>query len=36
VANDYPPVTWKEYAAGKGKLARGAGHFHTATWTKSR
>src|SRR3989454_155221 len=36
VPNDYAPVTWKEYAAGKGKLAPRSEHFHTATWTKSR
>jgi dihydropyrimidine dehydrogenase (NAD+) subunit PreA len=36
VPNDYAPVTWKEYAAGKGKLAPRSEQFHTATWTKSR
>ncbi|HXM37054.1 MAG TPA: NAD-dependent dihydropyrimidine dehydrogenase subunit PreA [Gemmatimonadales bacterium] len=36
VPNDYPAVTWKEYAAGKGKLAPRSEHFHTATWSKSR
>ncbi len=32
VPNDYAPVTWKEYAAGKGALAPRSEHFHTATW----
>ena len=32
VPNDYAAVTWKEYAAGKGKLAPRSEHFHTATW----
>ena len=36
VPNAYPPVTWKEYAAGNGKLAPRSEHFHTATWSKSR
>jgi len=36
VPNDYPPVTWKEYAAGKGKLAPRSEHFHTANWVTSR
>jgi len=35
VPNQYPPVSWKEYAAGKGKLAPRSEHFHTATWTPS-
>src|SRR6266550_3195317 len=35
VPNDYSPVTWKEYAAGKGKLAPRSEHFHTATWSSS-
>jgi len=36
VANDFPPVTWKEYAAGTGKLAPRSEHFHTASWGKTR
>ena len=36
VPNDYAPVTWKEYAAGKGKLAPRSEQFHTAIWSKSR
>jgi len=32
VPNDYAAVTWKEYAAGKGKLAPRSEQFHTATW----
>jgi Fe-S-cluster-containing hydrogenase component 2 len=32
VPNDFAPVTWKGYAAGKGKLAPRSAHFHTATW----
>jgi dihydropyrimidine dehydrogenase (NAD+) subunit PreA len=36
VANDFAPVTWKQYAAGKGKLAPRSEHFHTATWQGSR
>ena len=36
VPNDYPPVTWKEYAAGKGKLAPRSEHFHTANWVPYR
>jgi dihydropyrimidine dehydrogenase (NAD+) subunit PreA len=36
VPNDYPPVTWKEYAAGKGKLAPRSPEFHTANWAPSR
>ena len=32
VPNDSGPVTWKGYAAGKGKLAPRSAHFHTATW----
>jgi len=35
VPNDYAPVTWKEYAAGKGKLAPRSEQFHTATWSPS-
>jgi hypothetical protein len=36
VPNDYRPVTWKEYAAGKGKLAPRSEQFHTANWVTSR
>ncbi|MGH7568878.1 MAG: NAD-dependent dihydropyrimidine dehydrogenase subunit PreA [Gemmatimonadales bacterium] len=36
VPNAFTPVTWKEYAAGKGKLAPRSEHFHTATWSGSR
>ena len=36
VPNDFAPVTWKEYAAGTGKLAPRSEQFHTATWSKSR
>lgn len=36
VPNDFAPVTWKDYAAGKGKLAPRSEQFHTATWSKSR
>lgn len=32
VPNEFPPVTWKEYSAGKGELAPRSEHFHTATW----
>ena len=32
VPNDFRPVTWKEIAAGTGKLAPRSEHFHTATW----
>lgn len=32
VPNDHPPVSWKEYAAGRGALAPRSAHFHTATW----
>jgi len=35
VPNEYPPVSWKEYAAGKRKLAPRSEHFHTATWAPS-
>src|SRR5206468_7348014 len=35
VTNSYRPVSWKEYAAGKGKLAPRSEHFHTATWAPS-
>jgi len=33
IPNDFPAVTWKEYAAGKGKLAPRSDQFHTATWS---
>ncbi len=33
VSNDYPPVTWKQFAAGAGELAPRSEHFHTATWS---
>jgi dihydropyrimidine dehydrogenase (NAD+) subunit PreA len=36
VANDVPPVTWKAYAAGTGKLAPRSEQFHTAIWERSR
>ena len=32
IPNDFTGVTWKEYSAGKGKLAPRSEHFHTATW----
>jgi dihydropyrimidine dehydrogenase (NAD+) subunit PreA len=32
VANDHGPVTWKQFAAGKGKLAPRSEQFHTAAW----
>ncbi len=32
VPNGHAPVTWKEYAAGKGVLAPRSEHFHTAAW----
>jgi hypothetical protein len=32
IPNDFTAVTWKEYSAGKGKLAPRSEHFHTATW----
>src|SRR6266566_4556910 len=35
VKNDYAPVSWKNYAAGKGKLAPRSEQFHTATWSPS-
>ncbi len=35
VKNDYAPVSWKNYAAGKGKLAPRSEAFHTATWSSS-
>jgi len=35
VPNEYPPVSWKEYAAGKGKLAPRSEQFHTASWGPS-
>ena len=36
VANEFPPVTWKEYTAGTGKLAPRSEHFHTAAWASKR
>jgi dihydropyrimidine dehydrogenase (NAD+) subunit PreA len=36
VKNDYAPVSWKNYAAGKGKLAPRSSQFHTAAWAPSR
>ncbi len=36
VPNDFAPVTWKQYAAGMGKLAPRSEQFHTATWSGSR
>ncbi|MBI4420613.1 MAG: NAD-dependent dihydropyrimidine dehydrogenase subunit PreA [Gemmatimonadetes bacterium] len=36
VANEFPPVTWKEYAAGTGKLAPRSEQFHTAAWASKR
>ncbi len=35
VKNDYAPVSWKNYAAGKGNLAPRSEQLHTATWTPS-
>src|SRR6266540_2531418 len=32
VANDFPAMSWKDYAAGRGELAPRSTHFHTATW----
>jgi dihydropyrimidine dehydrogenase (NAD+) subunit PreA len=32
IPNDFTAVNWKEYSAGKGKLAPRSEHFHTATW----
>jgi dihydropyrimidine dehydrogenase (NAD+) subunit PreA len=34
VVNDHPPVTWKEYAAGRGTLAPRSADFHTATFAE--
>jgi dihydropyrimidine dehydrogenase (NAD+) subunit PreA len=36
VPNDFAPATWKEYAAGKAKLAPRSEQFHTATWSSGR
>ena len=36
VPNDYPAVSWKDYVAGRGKLAPRSEQFHTASWTSSR
>jgi len=36
IPNDFAAVNWKEYAAGKGKLAPRSEHFHTATWENRR
>jgi len=35
VPNDYAPVSWKSFSAGKGKLAPRSEHFHTAVWRPS-
>src|SRR6266487_3875855 len=35
VKNDYAPVSWKNYATGKGKLAPRSEQFHTASWGPS-
>ena len=32
IPNAFSAVNWKEYSAGKGKLAPRSEHFHTATW----
>jgi dihydropyrimidine dehydrogenase (NAD+) subunit PreA len=32
VPNDFTATNWKEYSAGKKKLAPRSDHFHTATW----
>ena len=32
VPNEYPSVSWKDFVAGKGKIAPRSEHFHTATW----
>ena len=34
IPNGYPPVTWKEHAAGKGTIAPRSEHFHTASFTR--
>ncbi|HEX6250207.1 MAG TPA: NAD-dependent dihydropyrimidine dehydrogenase subunit PreA [Gemmatimonadaceae bacterium] len=31
VPNEHPPTTWKQYAAGQGRLAPRSEHFHTVT-----
>ncbi len=36
VPNDSPPTSWKDYLAGKGKLAARSEQFHTADWAPSR
>ncbi len=36
VLNEFDPVTWKEYAAGKRALAPRSEHFHTAAWSERR
>ncbi len=36
VANDFPAISWKDYAAGRGELAPRSTHFHTATWVPNR
>ncbi len=36
VPNGHGPVTWKEYAAGKGTLAPRSEQFHTAAWLERR
>ncbi|MEJ7810513.1 MAG: NAD-dependent dihydropyrimidine dehydrogenase subunit PreA [Gemmatimonadaceae bacterium] len=33
IPNDHPPVTWKEYSAGRGTLAPRSEQFHTAEWS---
>jgi dihydropyrimidine dehydrogenase (NAD+) subunit PreA len=35
IPNDFTAVNWKEYSAGKGKLAPRSEQFHTATWGSS-
>ena len=32
VPNTFAPTNWKEYSAGRKKLAPRSEHFHTATW----
>jgi len=34
VPNDFAPTNWKEYSAGKKKLAPRSEQFHTAIWSK--
>ncbi len=36
VPNDLPATSWKDYLAGKGKLAARSEQFHTAEWAPSR